>query len=84
MVVLEDARRVGCLGRLAQAGDPRRAVAIEEFRAAERLLAVGGDDGVVVVDRVQPSDNYVTGPYWGRAMDSVIGRKTIGVAIKYK
>jgi hypothetical protein len=59
---------------------------IEQVEAAlaEQSAKLGGNAVVVVVDRVQPSDNYVTGTYWGRPMDSVAGRKTIGVAIRYK
>jgi hypothetical protein len=55
-----------------------------EARLAEESAKLGANGVVVVVDRVQPSDNYVTGPYWGRPMEIVTGRKTIGVAIKYK
>jgi hypothetical protein len=55
-----------------------------EARLAEESARLGANAVVVVVDRVQPSDGYVTGTYWGRPMDSVTGRKTIGVAIKYK
>ena len=55
-----------------------------EAKLAEESAKLGANGVVVVVDRVQPSDNYVTGPYWGRPMEVVTGRKTIGVAIKYK
>lgn len=55
-----------------------------EAKLAEESARLGANAVVVVVDRVQPSDGYVTGPYWGRPMESVTGRKTIGVAIKYK
>jgi hypothetical protein len=55
-----------------------------EAKLAEESAKLGANGVVVVVDRVQPSDNYVTGPYWGRPMEIVTGRKTIGVAIKYK
>ena len=55
-----------------------------EAKLAEESAKLGANGVVVVVDRVQPSDNYVTGPYWGRPMEVVAGRKTIGVAIKYK
>jgi hypothetical protein len=55
-----------------------------EARLAEESAKLGANGVVVVVDRVQPSDNYVTGPYWGRPMEIVTGRKTIGGAIKYK
>jgi len=55
-----------------------------EARLAEESAKLGANAVVVVVDRVQPSEGYVTGTYWGRPMESVTGRKTIGVAIKYK
>ena len=55
-----------------------------EAKLAEESAKLGANGVVVVVDRVQPSDNYVTGPYWGRPMEVVTGRKTVGVAIKYK
>ena len=55
-----------------------------EAKLAEESAKLGANGVVVVVDRVQPSEGYVTGTYWGRPMDSVTGRKTIGVAIKYK
>ena len=55
-----------------------------EAKLAEESARLGANGVVVVVDRVQPSEGYVTGTYWGRPMDSVTGRKTIGVAIKYK
>ncbi|HTN27387.1 MAG TPA: hypothetical protein VL180_06350 [Burkholderiales bacterium] len=55
-----------------------------EAKLAEESAKLGANGVVVVVDRVQPSDNYVTGPYWGRPMEIVTGRKAVGVAIKYK
>jgi hypothetical protein len=55
-----------------------------EAKLADESAKLGANAVVVVVDRVQPSEGYVTGTYWGREMDSVTGRKTIGVAIKYK
>lgn len=55
-----------------------------EARLADESAKLGANAVVVVVDRVQPSEGYVTGTYWGRPMDTVTGRKTIGVAIKYK
>ena len=55
-----------------------------EAKLAEESAKLGANGVVVVVDRVQPSEGFVTGTYWGRPMESVTGRKTIGVAIKYK
>jgi len=59
-------------------------IAQVEARLADESAKLGANAVVVVVDRVQPSEGYVTGTYWGRPMDTVTGRKTIGVAIKYK
>ena len=59
-------------------------IADVEARLADESAKLGANAVVVVVDRVQPSEGYVTGTYWGRPMDTVTGSKTIGVAIKYK
>ena len=59
-------------------------IELVEATLADESAKLGANGVVVVVDRVQPSDNYVTGTYWGRPYDSVTGRKTIGVAIKFK
>ena len=59
-------------------------IAEVEARLMEESAKLGANAVVVVVDRVRPSDGYVTGPYWGRPMEVVSGRKMIGVAIKYK
>jgi len=48
------------------------------------LVAKLGADAVVVLDRVQPVGAYVMGPYWGRSIESVSGRKVIGVAIRFR
>jgi len=45
---------------------------------------LGADAVVVVVDRVQPVGAYVSGPWWGRSVDVVTGRKLVGVAIRYQ
>jgi hypothetical protein len=37
-----------------------------------------------VLDRVVPTGVYVTGPWWGRSVDTIVGRKLVGVAIKYR
>ena len=55
-----------------------------EAKLAEESAKLGANAVVIVVDRVQPSEGYVTGPYWGRPMEVVTGRKAVGVAIKYK
>lgn len=47
------------------------------------MLLIGADAVVVVYDRVQPVAVYVSGPWWGRNVDAVTGRKLVGVTIKY-
>lgn len=54
----------------------------------QKLCAAGaklGADAVVVVyDRVQPTAACVTGPWWGRSIETISGRKVVAVAIRYK
>ena len=45
---------------------------------------LGANAVVVVVDRLQNVGAYVSGPWWGRSVQSIQGRKVIGVAIRYK
>ena len=33
---------------------------------------------------VQPTAAYVSGPWWGRSIETISGRKVVGVAIRYK
>lgn len=47
------------------------------------MLLIGADAVVVVYYRVQPAAVYVSGPWWGRNVDAVTGRKLVGVTIKY-
>lgn len=49
-------------------------------RAGARL---GADAVVIVFDRTQIVGAVVTGPWWGRSVQSIPGRVVIGVAIKY-
>lgn len=44
---------------------------------------LGADAVVVVVDRLQRMGSYVSGPWWGRSVEGIEGRKVIGVAIRY-
>jgi hypothetical protein len=39
---------------------------------------------VVVYDRIQPVAAYVSGPWWGRNIESISGRKLIAVAIRFR
>ena len=50
-------------------------------KAAAKL---GADAAVVVADRTQTMGAVVTGPWWGRSVDTVQGRVVIAVAIKYQ
>jgi hypothetical protein len=55
---------------------------IEDKLRAE-AAKLGANAVVVVVDRVQPTGAYVSGPWWGRSVDVITGRKLVGVAIRY-
>jgi hypothetical protein len=59
---------------------------VTEIEAALRKAAakMGADAAVVVYDRTQTTGAYVTGPWWGRSVQTVQGRVIIAVAIKYK
>ena len=46
--------------------------------------SLGADAVVIVLDRVQPVAAYVTGPYWGRSIETVTGQKVVGIAIKWR
>ena len=45
---------------------------------------MGADAAVVVYDKTQTTGAYVTGPWWGRSVQTVQGRVIIAVAIKYQ
>jgi hypothetical protein len=45
---------------------------------------LGAGAAVVVYDRTQITDAYVTSPWWGRSLQRVQGRVVIAVAIKYQ
>jgi hypothetical protein len=61
-------------------------VPVAEIEAALRKAAakMGADAAVVVYDKTQTTGAYVTGPWWGRSVQTVQGRVIIAVAIKYK
>jgi hypothetical protein len=63
--------------------DPAPPIEKVEQRLREEAAKIGADAVVVVLDRVQPVAAYVTGPWWGRSVDTITGRKVVGVAIKY-
>jgi hypothetical protein len=61
-------------------------VPVTEIEAALRKGAakMGADAAVVVYDRTQTTGAFVTGPWWGRTVQTVQGRVIIAVAIKYQ
>ena len=61
-------------------------VPVTEIEAALRKAAakMGADAAVVVYDKTQTTGAYVTGPWWGRQVQTIQGRVIIAVAIKYQ
>lgn len=55
-----------------------------EDRLKTEAAKLGADAIVIVLDQIQPTGVYVTNGYWGRSVDPVIGRRVVGVAIKYR
>jgi len=64
--------------------DPAPPIEKVEQRVREEGAKLGADAVVVVVDRIQNMGSYVSGPWWGSTVEPIVGRKLIGVAIKYK
>jgi len=64
--------------------DPAPPIADVEAKLRAEAATLGADAVVVVLDRVQPVGAYVTGPYLGRTVDTITGRKLVGIAIKYR
>ncbi len=60
-------------------------VPVAEIEAALRKGAakMGADAAVVVYDRTQTTGAFVTGPWWGRSVQTIQGRVIIAVAIHY-
>src|SRR5262245_4237151 len=58
--------------------DPAPPIADVEAKLRSEGSKLGADAVVVVLDRVQPVGAYVTGPYWGRSLETVTGRKLVG------
>ena len=61
-------------------------VPVAQIEEAIRKAAakMGADAAVVVYDQTQPVATYVTGPWWGRSIQTVQGRVIVAVAIKYQ
>lgn len=64
--------------------DPAPPIVEVESKLRSEAAKLGADAVVVVLDRVQPAGAYVTGPWWGRSVETVMGRKVVGIAIKYR
>jgi len=64
--------------------DPAPPIEKIEAKLRDEASKLGADAVVVVYDRVQPTAAYVSGPLWDRSIQSVTGRKVVGVAIKYR
>jgi hypothetical protein len=64
--------------------DPAPPIADIEAKLRSEAAKLGADAVVVVLDRVQPTGLYVSGGYWNRSVDTVSGRKVVGIAIKYR
>ena len=59
-------------------------VTLIEAALRKAAAKLGADAAVIVADRTQVTGAYVTGPWWGRSVDTVQGRVVIAVAIKYQ
>lgn len=74
------------LGDIVVDASTEPAPSVEKIEAKLRSEAgkLGADAVVVVYDHVQPTAAYVSGPLWDRSIQTVTGRKVVGVAIKYR
>ena len=64
--------------------EPAPPVTEVEDKLRVEAASLGADAVVVVVDRLQPVGAFVSGPWFGRDVDVIKGRKVVGVAIKYQ
>jgi hypothetical protein len=64
--------------------DPPPPVVEIEQKLCQAAAKMGANGVVIVLDRVQPVAAYVSGPYWGRSIESISGRKVIGIAIRFR
>lgn len=64
--------------------DPAPPITKVEDKLRAEAGKLGADAVVVVYDRVQPVGAYVTGPWWGRNIETITGHRLVGVAIKYQ
>jgi len=64
--------------------EPAPPITDVEAKLRAEAATLGADAVVVVLDRVQPVGAYVAGPYWSRSVQTITGRKLVGIAIKYR
>ena len=58
-------------------------VSLIEAALQKEAAKMGADAAVVVCDKTQVTGAMVTGPWWGRSVETIEGRVVIAVAIKY-
>jgi len=64
--------------------DPAPTIVEVEQKLCKAAGKLGADAVVVVYDRVQPVAAYASGPWWGRSVETISGRKVVAVAIRYQ
>jgi hypothetical protein len=64
--------------------DPAPPIVEVEQKLCKAAAKLGADAVVVVYDRTQPVAAYVSGPWWGRSIETISGRKLIAVAIRFR
>jgi hypothetical protein len=64
--------------------DPAPKIEDVEKKLRTAGAKMGANAVVVVVDRIAPMAQYVSGPWWDGTIETIQGHKLIGVAIRYK
>jgi hypothetical protein len=64
--------------------DPAPPIVEVEQKLCKAAAKLGADAVVVVYDRIQPVAAHVSGPWWGRNIESISGRKLVAVAIRFR
>ena len=72
------------LGEVDASTQPAPPIEEVENKLRSEAAKLGADAVVVVVDHLQPVGAFVSGPWFGRDVDVIKGRKVVGVAIKYR
>ena len=62
-------------------GNPTKEMIQAKFRTAAAKM--GANAVVIVADQTRVMGAYVTGPWWGRQVQTTTGRVIIGVAVRY-